>query len=161
MRTRAHARSIHTRSNFFCAAVFHAQVPQKKSISGGRRLEPELEARIFTHRRTHMKLTNIVSRLALATVALAFVMSAGAQTIHQRKENQQDRIANGVKNGSLTPRETSHLENREANLNRTIRTDRKGDDGHLTPGEKASINNRQNRISRGIYRDKHNAARQG
>jgi hypothetical protein len=88
-------------------------------------------------------------------------MSAGAQTIHQRKENQQDRIANGVKNGSLTPRETSHLENREANLNHTIRADRKGDDGHLTPGEKASINNRQNRISRGIYRDKHNAARQG
>jgi len=85
-------------------------------------------------------------------------MSAGAQTIHQRKENQQNRIANGVKNGSLTPKETAHLENREANLNRTIRADRKGDDGHLTKGERASINNRQNRISHGIYRDKHNAA---
>jgi hypothetical protein len=75
--------------------------------------------------------------------------------------NQQDRIANGVKNGSLTPRETAHLENREANLNRTIAADRRGDDGHLTAGEKASINQRQNRISRGIYRDKHNAAHRG
>ncbi|MGB6430822.1 MAG: hypothetical protein WBF06_09555 [Candidatus Acidiferrales bacterium] len=108
-----------------------------------------------------MKLTNIISRMALATAALTFVMSAGATTgreIHQRKVNQQDRIANGVKNGSLTPKETSHLESREANLNRTIAADRRGDDGHLTPGEKASINHRQNRISRGIYRDKHNAA---
>ena len=108
-----------------------------------------------------MKLSKIVPRLALAAAALTFVMSAGAQTIPQRKENQQDRIANGVKNGSLTPRETEHLENREANLNHTIAADRRGDDGHLTPGEKASINRRQNRISRGIYRDKHNAARQG
>jgi hypothetical protein len=106
-----------------------------------------------------MKLTNIVSRLALATAALTFVMSAGATTgqeIHQRQEHQQQRIANGVRNGSLTPRETAHLENREANLNHTIRDDRKADDGHLTPGEKASINHRQNKISRSIYRDKHN-----
>jgi hypothetical protein len=103
-----------------------------------------------------MKLFNVISKMALATVALTFVMSAGAQTIHQRRENQQARIANGVKNGSLSPRETAHLENREANLNQTIRADRAGDDGHLTPGERASINHRQNRISRSIYRDKHN-----
>lgn len=104
-----------------------------------------------------MKLTNIISKLALATAALAFVaVSAGAQTIHQRKENQQGRIANGVQNGSLSPRETAHLEGREAALNHTIRTDRAGDDGHLTPGERASINHRQNKISHSIYRDKHN-----
>ena len=103
-----------------------------------------------------MKLSLVATALLALTGTVAM-----AQNINQRKVDQQDRIANGVKNGSLTPRETSHLENREANLNRTIRTDRKGDDGHLTPGEKASINNRQNRISRGIYRDKHNAARQG
>jgi hypothetical protein len=103
-----------------------------------------------------MKLFNVISKLALATAALTFVMSAGAQTIHQRKENQQARIANGVKNGSLSPRETAHLEGREANLNQTIRADRAGDNGHLTAGERASINHRQNRISRSIYRDKHN-----
>ncbi len=39
------------------------------------------------------------------------------QEIQQRKENQQDRIANGVANGSLTPHETANLENKEAALN--------------------------------------------
>ena len=33
-----------------------------------------------------------------------------AQEIHQRKENQQDRIGSGVKTGSLTPHETANLE---------------------------------------------------
>ena len=37
-----------------------------------------------------------------------------AQEIQQRKENQQDRIANGVANGSLTPHETANLEHKEA-----------------------------------------------
>ena len=112
-----------------------------------------------------MKLSNLISRMALATAALAFVfvIPAGAQTgatIHQRRENQQDRIAQGVRSGSLTAGETARLESREANLNRTIAADRRGDDGHLTPGERASINRRQNRLSRSIYRDKHNAAHQ-
>ena len=106
-----------------------------------------------------MKIANLVSRLALATAALTFVMSAGATTgqeIRQRQENQQQRIGNGVKTGSLSPRETAHLEHREAALNHTIRADRRADDGHLTAADKASINHRQNKISRSIYRDKHN-----
>jgi hypothetical protein len=108
-----------------------------------------------------MKLMNMFSKTALAAAALTFALSAGAMTagaatIHQRKENQQARIANGVKNGSLSPRETAHLEGREAHLNHEIAADRRGDDGHLTTGERATINHQQNRISRSIYRDKHN-----
>jgi len=83
-----------------------------------------------------------------------------AQEIHQRKENQQDRIANGVANGSLTARETANLENKEAALNHEIRRDRRQNGGNLTNKEKARINRQQNRLSRNIYRDKHNAARQ-
>src|SRR5277367_3133325 len=37
-----------------------------------------------------------------------------AGKIADRKENQQDRIAQGVKSGQLTAGETAHLENREA-----------------------------------------------
>src|SRR6266436_9335504 len=38
-------------------------------------------------------------------------------TIAQRKENQQDRIAQGVKSGQLTAGETANLETKEAAIN--------------------------------------------
>jgi hypothetical protein len=85
---------------------------------------------------------------------------AQAQEIQQRKENQQDRIGNGVKNGSLTAGETTHLERKEAGVNREVRQDRRQNGGNLTNKEKAQVNRQQNRISRNIYRDKHNAAHQ-
>ncbi len=77
-------------------------------------------------------------------------------TIHERKENQQDRIANGVKNGTLTPHETANLENKEAKINRETRTDRKQNGGNLTNKEKAQVNRQQNHVSKQIYKDKHN-----
>ena len=80
-----------------------------------------------------------------------------AGEIHDRKENQQDRIAQGVKSGQLTPRETANLENKEAAINQETRADRKANGGKLTQGEKAQVNRQQNRTSRQIYRDKHNA----
>jgi hypothetical protein len=83
-----------------------------------------------------------------------------AQEIQQRKENQQDRIANGVANGSLTPNETANLEHKEAGLNREIRRDHRQNGGNVTNKEKAQVNRQQNQLSRNIYRDKHNAAHQ-
>jgi hypothetical protein len=88
------------------------------------------------------------------------MMIVSAQEIQQRKENQQDRIANGVANGSLTPHETANLERKEAALNRETRRDRKQNGGNLTNKEKARINHQQNQLSRNIYRDKHNGAHQ-
>jgi hypothetical protein len=75
--------------------------------------------------------------------------------IQQRKENQQRRIGNGVKNGTLSPRETVNLERKEGALNREIHHDRVQNGGNLTNNEKAQINRQQNRLSRNIYRDKH------
>jgi len=96
----------------------------------------------------------------LLTVSMGSMLSGGlfAQdpTIQQRKENQQDRIANGVKNGTLTPHETANLENKEAGLNKEIRNDRKQNGGNLTNKEKAQINRQQNHLSNNIYKDKHN-----
>jgi hypothetical protein len=79
--------------------------------------------------------------------------------IRQRQENQQDRIGEGVENGSLTPKETSHLEHQEARLNKQIRHDRKTGGG-LSPQERRQINHQQNVLSRKIYRDKHNGKTQ-
>ena len=99
--------------------------------------------------------------LMLAGAGL-MVGSAVAQEnrIHERKENQQQRIANGVENGSLTPKETARLENKEANLNREIRNDRKQNGGNLTNKEKRQINRQQNHLSRNIYRQKHDGQHQ-
>ncbi len=78
-------------------------------------------------------------------------------TIHQRKENQQDRIANGIQSGQLTAGETSKLETKEAAVNGEIKADRAANGGKLTEAEKAKVNRQQNQLSKQIYNDKHNA----
>ncbi|HXC31576.1 MAG TPA: hypothetical protein VNZ56_03830 [Verrucomicrobiae bacterium] len=110
-----------------------------------------------------MKITKMILQggllAALALPAAAFAQQApyyGAPTINQRKENQQDRIANGVQSGQLTARETAHLEGQEAGLNREEHNMRAADDGHLTAGDRAVINHQQNHLSREIYDKKHN-----
>ena len=78
-------------------------------------------------------------------------------SIAQRKENQQDRIANGVKSGQLTPGETANLEKKEAAINKETSADRAANGGKLTTAEKAQVNQQQNKLSKQIYNDKHNA----
>jgi len=101
-------------------------------------------------------LTVATAGLLLGTTGIA----SADELIHARKENQQDRIAQGVKSGSLTPKETGNLENKEAGLNKEIRTDRKANGGNLTNNQKRQVNRQQNRLSKNIYRDKHNSAHQ-
>jgi hypothetical protein len=78
-------------------------------------------------------------------------------SIAQRKENQQDRIANGVKSGQLTAGETANLETKEAAINGETKADRAANGGKLTSAEKTQINKQQNGVSKQIYQDKHNA----
>jgi len=117
------------------------------------------------------------SLLILAVGGLMFSASAVAQTttstsgagpgvvdpghprvnqVNGRETNQQKRIANGIKNGSLSPKEASHLENREANLQKTEQKDMAAHNGHLTKAEQKNLNQRENHISRTIHKDKHN-----
>ncbi len=85
----------------------------------------------------------------------------GNTEVGQRRENQQDRIARGVRSGQLTAGETAHLENQQRAINHQVAADRSANGGKLTPGERAQVNREQNHTSRNIYRDKHNAAKQG
>jgi hypothetical protein len=80
-----------------------------------------------------------------------------APTVNDRKQDQQDRIANGVDSGQLTAGETKNLESRESNLNREVRDDRSADGGKLTSQERQQINHQQNNLSHSLYQDKHNA----
>jgi hypothetical protein len=111
-------------------------------------------------------------RFALLTAALAAFSLPGlaqdsaakapvtGQTIEQRQDNQQNRIANGVKSGELTAGESANLEKKESAVNQETNRMRKADDGSLTAADKSKINEQQNQLSKQIYEDKHNSATQ-
>ena len=114
----------------------------------------------------------VSSLLVLAVGGLLSVGSAAAQQnagagpgvvdpghprvnqVNRREGRQQQRIANGVKNGTLKPRQTARLENREANLQNREQRDMAKNNGHLTKPEQRGLNRQENRISRSIARDK-------
>jgi hypothetical protein len=112
-----------------------------------------------------MKTRLFILAIALATVAsISFARSNNTPTpkphpgpIAQRKQNQQNRIANGIRSGQLTAGETKNLEGREANLNRNERQMRAADGGRLTGADRTRLNHQENNISNHIYADKHNA----
>jgi len=80
-------------------------------------------------------------------------------TIHDRKVDQQDRIAQGVKSGQLTAGETSKLEHQESGINKEESGMKAEDNGKLSAADKKLITKQQNQESRRIYRDKHNATK--
>ncbi len=115
------------------------------------------------------QLKNALLRAALVMFAMPVVAQstpaaapdpAPKSEVGKRQENQQDRIAQGVKSGQLTAGETARLERNQARINRQVRADRQANGGKLTPQERAQVNHEQNRQSRQIYRSKHNARQQ-
>jgi hypothetical protein len=111
-----------------------------------------------------------------AVVGLMFVGSAPAQSaasntsgagpgvvdpfhprvnqVNRREAHQQQRIANGIKHGTLTSKQAGNLERRETNLQNREHADMAKHNGHLTKSEQAGLNRQENRISRSIARDK-------
>jgi len=115
------------------------------------------------------------SLIVLAVGGLMVVGSASAQTsttsgagpgqvdpghprvnqINGRETNQQNRIANGVKNGQLTPGQTARLERGEQRLQNNEKKDMAKDNGHLTKKDQRQLNKESNHMSKRIYADKH------
>ncbi len=77
--------------------------------------------------------------------------------VNQREQHQQNRIANGVKSGQLTPGETRRLERGEQRLQHNEKKDMAKDNGHLTKQDQRQLNHEANHMSKRIYKDKHNA----
>ena len=90
----------------------------------------------------------------------AATQHSGNGLVGQRKENQQDRIANGVRSGQLTAGETAKLESKQQGVNRTEAGMRQANGGKLTAADKTAVNKQQNKASKQIYAKKHNAAKQ-
>src|SRR5450432_3635362 len=72
----------------------------------------------------------------------------------QRNANQEQRIENGVKSGSLTNREAGNLERGQAKVDR--KEAKAAANGHVGAGEQKNIQSAENHQSRRIHREKHN-----
>jgi hypothetical protein len=97
----------------------------------------------------------MTTKILAAAMLTVFAVSMPAETRRgERARNQQARIADGVKDGSLTRREVRKIERKEADLARDARRMRKSG-GELTAGEKIRIEKRQDHLSREIRREKH------
>jgi len=96
-----------------------------------------------------------------AVVSLGLALSSApafAQNLNKREARQQHRIAEGIENGSLTPRETARLERQEARIRDLQARDRRSGGG-LSPQERRELNRLLNTESHRIYVQKHD--RQG
>ena len=86
--------------------------------------------------------------------------NAAMSRVGVRANNQQQRVAQGVRSGQMTAGETRNVEGREASINHQVAADRSANGGKLTPQQHQQVNQRQNNVSHSIANDKHNAATQ-
>ena len=99
-----------------------------------------------------MNRTLLAAALSLACAG-AFAQTTAASTT-QRDVNQQTRIENGLKDGSLSTKEAAKLEHEESHVDRLQAKDLKN--GKLSNAERAQLNAAQNKVSSDIAADKHN-----
>ena len=98
-------------------------------------------------------LTHIVAAIVGIGLATGAVQ---AQNVDQRHNDQQQRVDQGIRNGSLTPRETNRTEHQQGRIDRQESRMRSRDGGHLSRYDRERLQHRENRASRHIYRAKHN-----
>ncbi len=100
--------------------------------------------------------------LGLIIVSICFIfgltIAGSAQTetpgINKRQKNQQKRIRQGVKNGSITRGEFIKLQKGQKKTQKAKK--RAKSDGEVTKKERLKIHRIENKNSRRIYRAKHN-----
>ena len=104
-----------------------------------------------------MNRTLLVTAL-LAAATLGASVAASAQTTvattTQRDVHQEQRIENGLQDGSITTRENALLQRDEAHVDKMQARDLK--DGTLSPAERARLTAAQDRTSRDIAAARHN-----
>lgn len=99
---------------------------------------------------------------AVLTIGLLAAGSASAQSmssIDQREANQEQRIRDGRRDGSLTRGEAARLEQGEQRINRYEARARA--DGVVTPAERQRLDNMLDRESRAIHNERTDGQRAG
>lgn len=100
-------------------------------------------------------ITAFISTLLTSTIVMpAFAQSTATPNVSKRQIQQQKRIAEGVRSGELTAKETANLEMREAKIQADKRAAKA--DGVVTSAERAKLHAEENHVSRKIYQKKHN-----
>ena len=101
-----------------------------------------------------MKLVRLVTLLAAAGLALpATAQTQSTPRVDQRQANQERRIEQGVKSGSLTEKEAARLDKGQAHVQKM--ENKAVADGKVTKKERARLEHAQDNQSRKIYRQKH------
>lgn len=103
-----------------------------------------------------MKLRTLTASMLIGLGAFSAFAQTTADTV-QRDVNQQTRIENGLKDGSLNTKEASRLEKEQSRIDRLQAKDLK--DGKLSPQERAQLTRAQNKASRDIEAAKTNDVR--
>lgn len=104
----------------------------------------------------------LAALFAVSAVTPAFAGRGFAQKHPRRAEvngrlrNQERRINQGVKNGTMTKEEAHEQRKDLRNIKREERAEVKANGGYLTKSEKHDLNKQLNANSKDIYQDKHN-----
>ena len=79
----------------------------------------------------------------------------GNNEVGARRDNQQQRIAQGVGIGTMTAGQAAKVEGKEQQINHQVGADRQANGGKLTQSEHQQVNKEQNAASKQIHTDKH------
>ena len=103
---------------------------------------------------------NVKAIIAAGALVALIPLAASAGEVENRIHNENARIDQGVRNGSLTYREDRSVEGRLNHIQAQRNRDLRNDGGHLTPGQYAQLNHEENNLSNRISFDKHNRRNQ-
>ncbi|HVN95345.1 MAG TPA: hypothetical protein VMT62_02860 [Syntrophorhabdaceae bacterium] len=75
--------------------------------------------------------------------------------VNKRLSNQNRRINEGVKNGTLTKQEAGQLHKEDRQIRQEERDMASQNGGHITKQEQRTLNQQENQVSKQIYNEKH------
>ena len=75
--------------------------------------------------------------------------------VNQRLKNQNGRIRQGEKNGTLTPQQAGQLHKEDRQIRQEERDMASQNGGHITKLEQRTLNQQENKVSEQIYDEKH------
>lgn len=105
--------------------------------------------------KTTKMITALITTILASMIAMpVFAQSTATPNVSKRQVQQQKRIAEGMRSGELTAKETANLEMREAKIQADKRAAKA--DGVVTGAERAKLQAEENHVSRKIYQKKHN-----
>jgi hypothetical protein len=103
-----------------------------------------------------MQTKALATKALIAAGILAFIpLAASAGEVQNRIGDQQARIDQGVRSGSLPYGQYHALDSRLDQVQAQRNRDLRADDGHLTGAQFARLNHEENNLSDRIYWDKH------